>query len=475
MSVPPTDPHRPAVHLRPPHGWINDPNGLSFHDGHYHVFFQYNPHGPRHGDIHWGHFRSRDLTHWQLLPPALAPSPGGYDADGCFSGNAVGDGERLVAFYSANRADRWWQPIAAAESRGGGLTWTKRPELVIPEPPSGTTMWRDPYVWRQDGRWRMLVGAALADGRGTAFLYESEDLEQWTYERPFLTSEPDGPDTGWECPQYAPFGERGALIISDWHPQDGPRGTLVLPGREYEGRFSATAPVPLDHGPDFYAPALLPAPDGRWLLWGWAWEARATDWVDESGWAGLLTVPREVTLADDGTVRQRPAHELLALRGPQLLKSTGLSTTDDEPADLGQVGRCFDLTARLTVGPTASGTGEGSLRLVTSDDGAEHLDIRLDVTNRQIVVDRDHASLDPRAHGGSYPLPCPTTDPVELRLIVDHSVAELYLSAGQTLTLRFYPVGDAPWHIQADGELEYTVEAWELLPTAVDLAEGHEA
>ncbi|MGI5459310.1 glycoside hydrolase family 32 protein [Streptomyces sp. CA-249302] len=466
MSTHRTDPHRPAVHLRPPRGWINDPNGLVFHDGHYHVFFQHNPHGTRHENVHWGHFRSPDLVHWQLLPLALTPTPGGYDADGCFSGNAVGDGERLVAFYSAHRADRWWQPIAAADSLDGGLSWTKRPELVVPEPPSGSTMWRDPYVWRQDGGWRMLVGAALADGRGAAFLYTSDDLEQWTYQGPFLTSEPEErsrPDTGWECPQYADFGALGgALIVSDWSPQDGPRGTQVLTGRD---RFAA--PVPLDHGPDFYAPALLPAPDGRRLLWGWAREARDADWADESGWAGVLTVPRELTLTEDGTLRQEPARELLALRGPQAVKSAGLSTAEDGPAELGPVGRCFDLTARLAV----SGTGDASLRLVTSADGSERLDIRLDVTNHQLVVDRGHASLDPRAHGGSATMPCPA-GPIELRLVVDHSIAELYLSTGQTLTLRFYPTGDAPWRIQAGGDLEYAVEAWELLPMPVDSTEG---
>src|SRR5205809_214987 len=87
-------------------------------------FCAYDPDSTRHEHLHWGHFRSPDLIHWELLPPALAPTPGGHDADGCFSGNAVSDGERLVAFYSANRADLWWQPIATAESRDGGLTWT---------------------------------------------------------------------------------------------------------------------------------------------------------------------------------------------------------------------------------------------------------------------------------------------------------------------------------------------------------------
>ncbi|WP_338783655.1 glycoside hydrolase family 32 protein [Streptomyces sp. DG1A-41] len=469
MSTPPADPHLPAVHVRPPRNWINDPNGLVFHDGQYHVFFQYNPYAPRHATIHWGHFRSPDLITWEELPVALAPTPGGHDTDGCFSGNAVSVDGRLVAFYSAHRDDRWWQPVATAQSTDGGYTWTKRPELLIPQPPAETTMYRDPYVWQQDGRWRMLVGSALADGRGAAQLYESGDLEHWVHLGPFHTSSPAGTadPVGWECPQYATFGDRGVLVVSDWTEQGGPSHVTVHAGREEHGRFTATAsPVRLDHGPDFYAPALLKTPDeDRWLLWGWSWEARADSWSGEAGWAGVLTLPRELTLADDGTVGQRPARELLALRGDRVVHHTG-QVTPSRPTELGEVGRTFDLTAVLTPDPT----GTSGLRLITSSDGAEYLDISLDPTAGHLIVDRSHASLDARAQAGAYALPSPALKapgaPVELRVVVDRSIAEVYLSTGQALTLRFYPVGDGPWRLQARtggrGGRAFTVEAWDL-------------
>ncbi|MFJ3230985.1 glycoside hydrolase family 32 protein [Streptomyces sp. NPDC086787] len=464
----PTDPHFPVSHLRPPRNWINDPNGLAYHNGHYHVCFQYNPYGPEHANMHWGHFRSPDLITWEELPIALTPTPGGEDADGCFSGNAVSDGDRMVAFYSAFRTDRWAQPVTTAESADNGATWTPRGRLLIPEPPEGTTMYRDPYVWREAGRWRMLVGSALADGRAAALLYESADLEQWEYRGPFLDRAPQAvapsADTGlgWECPQYLHVGGRGALIVSTWDPEQGPRRTVVYPGKEQHGRFLAEAPALLDHGPDFYAPALLPATNGRWLLWGWSWEARDPEWVSEAGWAGLLTLPREVTLAHDGTVRQRPAAELLALRAERTVTATGETRGS---AVLGTVGPSFDLTARLE--PRTARTTAG-LRLVTSADGNEYLDIGLDSTTGELVVDRDHASLDPRAHGGTYRVPAAPGVPVEFRLVVDRSVAELYLPSGRTLTLRFYPTGGAPWRIEAragggDG-LGYTVRAWNLRP-----------
>lgn len=451
MSTPAVDPHLPTVHLRPPRNWVNDPNGLVFHDGFYHVFFQYNPHGAEHRDIHWGHFRSRDLVRWELLPVALTPTPGGDDADGCWSGNAISDNGRILAFYCARRDDRWWQPVTTAESRDGGHTWTKQPLPLLAQPPADTTMYRDPYVWHQDGRWRMLVGAALTDGRGATFLYESPDLQVWNPRGPLHAGAVGGP-IGWECPQYATFGDRSLLIVSQWHPDRGPQNVVAYTGYERNARLNAGDPVPLDHGPDFYAPALLKAADGRWLLWGWTPEARTAEWVFEAGWAGALTLPREVSLAEDGTLRQRPARELLALRTRRVLRHTG------QAGELGEVSRAFDLNATLT-----AGTG---LRLDTSPDGTEHLDIRFEPG--RVLVDRNHASQDARAAGGTYTLPCPHTgDALDVRVVVDGSIAEIYLSSGQALTLRFYPTGSAPWRLTTTGAGHTTVEAWDLRGTGI--------
>lgn len=475
MSTAPCDPHRPVAHLRPPRNWINDPNGLVFHDGHYHVCYQYNPHGATHAHMHWGHFRSSDLLTWEPLPIALSPTPGGVDADGCFSGNAVSDGDRLVAFYSAHREDRspQHQPVTSATSHDGGLTFTPRRAPVVAGWPEDCTMYRDPYVWRDTDRWRMLVGAALTDGRGAALLYESPDLEDWTYRGLFdaRRQEPVGgtglhTGEGWECPQYLPeqAGRPGALLFSAWNAHDGERCVTALVGRENGDVLEAGAPVLVDHGPDCYAPALLRAPGDRWLLWGWSPEAREESWPVADGWAGVLTLPREISVDADGTLRQRPAAELLALRGEHTVSAEGV-TEGPEPVELGGVGRAFDLTARLEA------TGRAGLRLVTDTEGTEYLDLRLDPAAGELVVDRDHASRDPRAHGGTHRLPCPD-GPVELRLVVDHSIAEVFLtSTDQVLTLRFYPTGDGPWRLQArtapDTRLSYAIDAWELRPLVV--------
>jgi beta-fructofuranosidase len=449
---------------------VNDPNGLVFHDGHYHVFFQYNPGSARHADMHWGHFRSRDLLDWELLPMALSPTPEGDDADGVWSGNAVEAGGELVAFYSALHAGRWYQPIARAASRDGGLTFTKQEGLVVAEPPAGTTMFRDPYVWRDGERWRMLVGAALDDGRGAAVQYSSTDLTEWTYQGVFLARAPEplpgggNTEEGWECAQYAHFGDgRGTVLVSAWDPHEGALCTAAWAGREKDGTFVAGAPQRLDHGPDFYAPALLHAPDGRWLLWAWLWEARdevrvgaPSTWTDEVGWAGMLSLPREVTPGRDGTLRQRPAREIDQLRQGRRVRSAG-EVRAGRPVELGEVGPACDITARLDAA--------GGLRLVTDAAGSEYLDIVRDPATGDVVVDRSRASLDPRAKRGSWRLPAPP-GPADIRVVLDHSAAEVFTSEGQVLTLRLYPVGGAPWRLRATtsgaAPVPYEVEAWDL-------------
>lgn len=465
------DQHFPAVHLRPPRNWINDPNGLVHHDGYYHVFFQYNPNGTEHTDMHWGHFRSTDLLRWELLPVALAPTPGGEDDGGVWSGNAVEVGDEVRAFYSARRTDRWYQPVTSAVSHDGGVTFAKRGELHTPDAPEGTVMFRDPYVWRDGRQWRMLVGAGMADGRGAALHYASNDADEWTYDGIFFARAPEQLPRGrtteqaWECVQYLHFADgRGAVLACAWNPDADGQCVVAWAGRERGGSFDAGAPQLFDYGPDFYAPAVLPAPDGRWLLWGWSWEARDAErvdapstWAEEAGWAGVLTVPREVTVADDGTVRQQPARELAQLRRAQRVRAEG-DTHVDEPSILGEIDQSCEVSARLAPG--------GGLRLVTSADGREYLEITRDASTGEVVIDRTHASLDPRARGGTWRLP-PGAGETELCLIVDHSIAEVFTPEGHALTLRFYPIGDGPWRLMATGAADrvpYAVGAWDLAP-----------
>lgn len=477
------DPHLPTVHLRPPRNWVNDPNGLVFHDGAYHIFFQHNPMGARHANMHWGHFRSRDLLRWETLPIALAPSAAGIDADGVWSGNAVSTDDGILAFYAAYRHDRWWQPVAAATSHDG-VHFDKLPGALIPNAPEGTTMFRDPFVWRDGGQWRMLVGAALRTGQGAALQYTSDDLAHWHYRGPYLARMPEQlpgdrtTEAGWECVQFADISPScGALVFSAWNPEGGAAHAAVYIGEDRSTHFEPHRLQLFDYGPDCYAPAILRAPDGRWLTWSWIWEARdeprvgaPSDWTDEVGWAGMLSLPRELTVTD-GSLHQAVAHEIDLLRR-QCHFNVASTVMRAAPLELGRVSRAADIAA--TLHRSTDGRAATGLRVVTSADGGEHLALRLDPSSGDVVVDRNFASLDDRAKRGSWSIPTgiPPGDSVGLRAVIDHSVVEVYLETGQVLTLRFYPAGQTDWRVVAEangtGEAMLTAQAWELAPLRID-------
>ncbi|MBV9356146.1 MAG: glycoside hydrolase family 32 protein, partial [Chloroflexi bacterium] len=171
----PIDPHRPTYHLLPPANWLNDPNGLIQWRGQYHVFYQHNPFAPVWGTIHWGHAVSRDLAHWRDLPIALAPTPGGVDADGVFSGCALDHGGVPTVLYTGVTrgpdGSRVELPCLAAADDDELRSWHKHPaNPVIPAPPAGLDVlgFRDHSVWREDGQWYQVIGAGIRDVGGAA-------------------------------------------------------------------------------------------------------------------------------------------------------------------------------------------------------------------------------------------------------------------------------------------------------------------
>ena len=169
-----SDPRRPQFHLLPAKNWMNDPNGPIFWKGHYHMFFQYNPHAAVWGDMHWNHAVSADMIHWKHLPIALAPTPGGPDADGCFSGTAVvRDGMATFLYTGVKTAppedstirdghNNFRETQLYATSKDSNLLhWTKRAEPVIAKPPPGleVTGFRDPHSLVSG--WRLVHGRRL--------------------------------------------------------------------------------------------------------------------------------------------------------------------------------------------------------------------------------------------------------------------------------------------------------------------------
>ena len=419
----------PYLHLRPARGWVNDPNGIGRWDGRWHVFYQHNPDVPRHEDICWGYASSEDLLTWRHEPVALTPRPGSIDAAGVWSGVSTTDDGEPVLVYTAvpHTAADAGVALAHRDSAGG---WLAEETMVAPRPVDPTIRSvRDPFLFTVGGRRFAILGGGRTDGTPVVLVYAVDDLHHWVLLGDLVSGDDPvaldlAPAQIWECPQLAQVrtesGEtRWVLIVSLWHGRDERRlrGVAALIGDldVSSGRpvFSTTGGQPLDHGPDFYAPQAFV--DGeRTLIWGWTWESttdRTAHEVEEAGWAGALTLPREITLRG-GQVVSSPASELTGLRRSSLT-SASLAALDL---------------------PAWEAECDGALEVA--------------------LVSDDDARVVWRSPGGAS----------AVRVIVDGSVVEAFAD-GAAHTVRAYPRPGEVWSVRSLEEAG-TVSAWELgLPT----------
>ena len=329
--------YRPQYHFSPARNWSNDPNGLVYYQGEYHLFYQYNPNDVVWGPMHWGHAVSKDLIHWEHLPIALEPDD---ELGMIFSGSAVVDkndtsgffdgGEGLVAIYTTHleREEGPLQQQAIAYSKDNGRSWTKyEGNPVIKN--YGVADFRDPKVfWHQETQsWVMVVTC-----HDRVRFYNSANLKEWNYLSEF------GQEIGihaeaWECPDLIklPVGnedetvsaakkEKWLLEVGDI--RGGESGVAVqyfigdFDGREFKSDYDQSFFV--DHGQDIYAlQSWSNLPDEREIWLGWMNNIGYMSKIPTTGWRGMMSVPRELSLKDDGKrikLVQKPVKELQELR-----------------------------------------------------------------------------------------------------------------------------------------------------------------
>ncbi|WP_298405717.1 glycoside hydrolase family 32 protein [uncultured Chloroflexus sp.] len=463
-----SDPHRPRYHFLPPAKWMNDPNGLIQWGEIFHLFYQYNPTGTCHRNIHWGHATSADLLYWQHQPIALTPTPGGLDADGCWSGCAINDHGIPTLIYTGFRLPDRQTPCLAV-SHDGLLTWQKWPEPIIPMPPSDLDLlgFRDHSVWREDDGWCMLIGAGIRGQGGTALLYRSSDLRRWEYGGPLLVGDagqfaPIWTGTLWECPDFFAIGQEHVLICSVWDQR--PYYTIAMRGNYYGGRFTPQTIHKLDDGDAyFYAPQTMPICDGRRIMFGWVMEGRSESAVLAAGWAGVMSLPREVRLTSDGRVVALPIAEVRQLRGAEQRVAPG---TIDPSAPQWVPIRGAHLELEATLLPPPQGTCSVWLR--ASPDGAEATIVRYESATATLILDRSRSSLarDVWRDAHRTYVPLSRDEPLYLRIFLDGSLIEVFANERRSITSRIYPtrldsVGIA---LQAEGGSVEVVamRAWEM-------------
>ena len=332
MNIAPKD--RPAFHLSPRVGWMNDPNGFSYYQGKYHLFYQYHPYDVFWGLMYWGHAVSEDLLHWEYLPAALAPDMP-YDKDGCFSGSAVTrpDGSQLLFYTGVRKEPQADGSFLEVQSQcvaiGDGRDYSKiteNPVLTendLPEGNNSRNDFRDPKIWLgEDGIYYCVVGnCTLEDHDGQILLYSSPDGLHWKYES--VLAKNDGRfGRMWECPDFFELDGKYVLLTSpqDMLPQGfeyhNGNGTLCLVG-SYDSSskvFTEEHDQTVDYGIDFYAPQTILTPDGRRIMIGWMqnWDT-CNMHAQHERWFGQMSLPRELSIKN-GRLYQKPIREFDELR-----------------------------------------------------------------------------------------------------------------------------------------------------------------
>ncbi len=476
---------RPQFHFSPPQEWMNDPNGMVYFDGEYHLFYQYNPYANVWGPMHWGHAVSGDLVHWDNLPIALFPDRHGT----IFSGSAVIDERNtsgfgspqnppMVAIFTYNdqlrqhRGESDFQSQGIAYSLDRGRNWTKyEGNPVLPN--AGSRDFRDPKVmWHAPtGHWIM----TLAVHDHVAF-YSSPDLRTWTHESDF------GRDAGahggvWECPDLiemtvAGSATRKAVLLVSLNP-GGPNGgsaTQYFVGRFDGHRFvpdppaagSGVAAAWIDYGTDDYAGSTWSGGkpgDERQLFMGWMSNWRYAEKVPSKRWRSAMTIPRELRLV--GTPRGLELHSLpvveldsLRLRGAPIA-ARSVADTLDLTAAAGTKSTLLELDLALDT------RNAGQIDLTFANGRGEKTVLRIDKPGHRYTVDRSASgSVDfdgQFADVQTAPLRG-TGKRVAVRAFLDHASLEIFIDDGATVftTIEFpaEPYDRIGLHADADIRVE---------------------
>lgn len=448
---------RPVYHHTPEYGWMNDPNGMFYKDGVYHLYFQYNPYGSTWGNLSWGHSISTDLVHWTYEGAPVMPDAYGM----IFSGSAVVDhyntagfGEgAIVAFYTSAKPSPWGdsQSQSMAYSTDGGKTFTKytgNPVLV-----SDKRDFRDPKVfWYAPGKhWVMILAAGQE-----MEIYSSRNLKEWKKESSFGAKQ--GAHGGvWECPDLFELPVEGTdetrwVLICNINP-GGPFGGNAA--QYFVGTFngkkfvneSPTETKWMDWGKDHYATVTFNnAPDGRVIALGWMSNWQYQTVLPTKQYRGANTIARDLTLFrdEDG--------ELLMCCAPSPEIESARVETRNFPAF--KVKESYEIPSLLEDNDGAyeielqlKNSGASRIILMLSNDKGEKVHMHYDVARRQFVMERSESGL--TDFSADFPAmtvaPVEDTDNIRLRLFVDRSSIEAFGDGGKfVMTNRVFP--SAPYN-----------------------------
>ena len=396
-----TDYYRPSYHFTPAYGWMNDPNGMVYKDGEYHLYYQYNPYGSKWGNMHWGHAVSRDLIHWQHLDPAIARDTLGH----IFSGSSVVDihntagyGKNAIIALYTSASDKNGQIQCMAYSTDNGRTFTKYESNPVLTPFDGLRDFRDPKVfWYEKGKcWYMIVSA----DKETRF-YKSKNLKKWEYVSAFGNGMGQQP-CQYECPDFFQLPVNGDpnnmkwVMIMNINPGClfGGSATEYFVG-DFDGKNFTCADAHeakwMDYGKDHYATVTFSNTGNRVLAMTWMsnWQyADLTPFKQNRGANGL---PRELKLFELDNkyyIQEGVAPEVKALR--KETKELGNLTIEKEK-DLAGIASGMNGAFEIEADVTADANGIAGIEIYNNKQ--ERTLVYIDMKNRRIVTDRTESGL----------------------------------------------------------------------------------
>jgi fructan beta-fructosidase len=432
--------YRPQFHFTPAKNWINDPNGLIYYGGEYHMFFQYNPQGNVWGHMSWGHAVSKDLIHWQELPVALNEE----NDIAIFSGSAVADAFNttgfkkqgtvpLVAIYTGNIENKN-QSQHIAYSLDSGRTFTKfegNPVIDLDRKD-----FRDPKVFWYEPSKRWVMATVLADEKKIQ-LYGSKSLKAWN-----LLSEfgPAGDTTGiWECPDLFRVPVVGSAGKYKWVLMHSPSPYMQYFVGEFDGiKFTNENKKDKiyrpDYGPDYYAAIVynnMPVGDAPIGI-GWVNNWNYANQIPAGDWRGAMSIPRTIAVKrveNEWFLVQQPVEQLNSIRGPVQKQ------VSSQPISLGS--QSFDLEwSWKDDGVGVSEAVFGNFEFV----------IRFNKEKREVEINRSGGSKNFQNKAfhdlGIFKakFPVPSNGLLKFRLLFDQSIAELFVGEGElVMTAQVFP------------------------------------
>lgn len=452
--------HRPQFHYSPEEKWMNDPNGLVYFEGEYHLFYQHHPFGTTWGPMHWGHAVSKDLIHWDQLPIALSPDEHGT----IFSGSAVVDwndttgffqGETgLVAIYTSHDTypgtERPRQRQSLAYSKDKGRTWEKyEGNPVLSD--ENITDYRDPKVFwhKESNKWVMI----LATGQ-TVTLYTSLNLIEWEFASEF-GHQAGSHDGVWECPDLFELpvdgdesNKRWVMLVSIGDDPSFPEGSRTqyfvgqFDGKTFVNENPDDTTLWLDFGRDNYAGVSwsdLPEEDGRRIYIGWMSNWRYANLLPTEGWRSAMTLPRELLLISDETgvrILQRVVSEFHTLRNhTEVIEDITLESSIPYDCDL--------LSSLMEVSISFDKREATSFGVIIENSLQEKVIIQYDAESEKLTVDRKNAGTS--SFSDSFATIQEATLKLEnnqlhFQLLLDTSSIEIFTNDGKTVfTSLVYP------------------------------------